>query len=273
MKRESLRILSYNIRYNNPRDGINAWPHRQARVAALLQRYQPDLIGLQEVRHEQLKSLTTALPAYGWLGVGRDDGAEAGEYAPIFYRHDRLTLTESGHFWLSATPATVGSFGWDADCVRIATWATFRDRVTNQQLLHLNTHFDHRGMVAQVESAALLHRFLAHHAAALPAVITGDFNCTPASATYQALTQPPQPADNAMHDAMAVSTTPHEGPIATFTTDFTDPLQEKIDYVFLYHGLQATPALRVTRHAILTDQEEGRYPSDHLPVLAEVDWV
>ena len=99
-----LCTLTYNIRYNNPADGANAWPQRQARVAGLLQTHQPDLIGFQEVRHEQLKALATALPAHDWLGVGRDDGVAAGEYAPIFYRRARLALQESGHFWLSETP-------------------------------------------------------------------------------------------------------------------------------------------------------------------------
>ena len=260
----ALRVISYNIRYDNPADGRNGWPQRKQPVVDLLHRYQPDLLGLQEVTHGQLTDLAAALPDYGWIGVGRDDGATAGEYVPIFYRHARLSLQTSGHFWLSATPAVAGSFGWDADCVRVTTWAIFTDQRSGTSLLHLNTHFDHRGMTAQLESARLLHEFLAQQASTIPALITGDFNCTPNSATYQALT-----ASALLADTMFTSLHPHEGPTATFTTDFAEPLQEKIDYIFLYTPA-ATPAFTVQRHAILADQQDGHYPSDHLPVLVEV---
>ena len=269
---QTLRILSYNIRYDNPRDGVNAWPHRQARVVSLLQKYQPDLIGLQEVLHDQLTTLTAALPDYGWVGVGRDDGAEAGEYAPIFYRRDRLNLQESGHFWLSETPEHPGSFGWDAACVRVATWAIFRDREIDTTLVHLNTHLDHRGMVTQRESVKLLQEFLTQRAEALPVVVTGDFNCTPTSPTYAALTKPTRDGLPGFDDAMHVSNTPHQGPTATFTTDFADPLREKIDYIFLYNPTSVSKLFTVARHTILDDQEHGRYPSDHLPVLAELEY-
>jgi len=260
----TLRVLSYNIRYATQADGRNAWPHRRQAVADLLAHYQPDLIGFQEVTHGQLTDLIAALPGYGWLGVGRDDGGSAGEYVPIFYRQARLTLQASGHFWLSATPAVAGSFGWDADCVRVTTWARLIDNVTGRVLLHLNTHLDHRGMTAQIESVHLLHAFLAEAAATIPAIITGDFNCAPDAATYAALLRVPT-----MMDAMKASRSPHEGPIATFTTDFAEPLQEKIDYIFL-HTPAGVPPLTVHRHAILEDQVDGYYPSDHLPVLADV---
>jgi endonuclease/exonuclease/phosphatase family metal-dependent hydrolase len=265
-----LCILSYNIRYNNPADGANAWPHRQTQVAALLQKYQPDLIGLQEVLHEQLTTLAALLPAYSWVGVGRDDGVAAGEYAPIFYRPDRLVLQESGHFWLSQSPEQIGSFGWDAACVRVATWARFTDTATGAQFIHLNTHLDHSGLVAQIESAKLLQTFLAHQAPTIPALITGDFNCTPDSAPYQALTTAAQAAGTAFHDALTQSVTPHEGPTATFTTNFADPLQEKIDYIFLRTRKDAATTFTVQRHVILADQQNGCYPSDHLPVWAEL---
>ena len=106
-----LRIISYNIRYNNPDDGENAWPHRKARVIDLLNRYQPDLIGLQEVRKEPLDDLIAGLPNFGWVGVGRDDGKEAGEFAAIFYRQSRLQLAQSATLWLSETPQEPGSVG------------------------------------------------------------------------------------------------------------------------------------------------------------------
>ncbi|MEZ4661710.1 MAG: endonuclease/exonuclease/phosphatase family protein [Caldilineaceae bacterium] len=265
-----LRIISYNIRYHNPNDGANAWPHRQARVIELLNRYQPDLIGLQEVRKEPLDDLMAGLPDFGWVGVGRDDGQEAGEFAAIFYRKSRLQLAQSGTFWLSEAPAQVGSIGWDASLPRIATWAEFVDAQSAARFLHLNTHFDHRGMTAQVESAHLLRRFSAERVPALPTVMTGDFNCVEGSAPYVALTAP-DGNGSPLRDAMHITQTPHEGPTGTFNGDFADPLYEKIDFVFVWKPpTDAVPAVQVQRHAILADQENGRYPSDHLPVLAEV---
>lgn len=264
-----LRIISYNIRYNNPNDGDNAWPYRQERVAALLQRHQPDLLGLQEVLHEQLTDLAAALPEFAWIGVGRDDGAEAGEYAPIFYRRDRFSVQAQGNFWLSETPDVVCSIGWDAACVRVATWAQLRDKETKSQFLFLNTHLDHRGMTAQVEGVKLLHHFLYENFSNMIALVTGDFNCTADSATYRALTHSPIRGFPFI-DLMEHSQSAHEGPTSTFTTDFADPLQAKIDYIFLRPTTPLVTNVAVFRHAILADKKNGRYPSDHLPVLAEV---
>lgn len=261
-----LRIISYNIRYNNPNDGENAWPHRKARVIDLLNRHQPDLIGLQEVRKEQLDDLIAGLPDFGWVGVGRDDGKEAGEFAAIFYRKSRLQLAQSGTFWLSETPAQAGSVGWDASLPRIATWAEFVDLPRAGRILHVNTHFDHRGMVAQVESARLLRRFVATRMPPLPTIVTGDFNCVEGSEPYLALTEAGTIAP--LQDAMHVTQRPHEGPLGSFNENFSEPVYDKIDYLFVWQPGDA--AIQLQRHVILADQQEGRYPSDHLPILAEV---
>ena len=151
-----LRVISYNVRFNNPGDGINAWPERRDRVAALLRFHEADLIGVQEALAGQLDDLDAALPGHAWLGVGRDDGATTGEYTAIFYRTDRLELLDEGTFWLSPTPSVPGSVGWDAAITRIATWARFRDLRTGTAFVHLNTHFDHVGAEARTESARLI---------------------------------------------------------------------------------------------------------------------
>lgn len=262
----SLRIISYNIRYNNPSDGTNAWPYRQERVSGLLTLYRPDLIGLQEVLHDQLHDLIERLSDFGWLGVGRDDGQTMGEYAPIFYRYTRLDLMESGTFWLSETPHVAGSFGWDADCVRIVTWAQFSDKTTSSKLLHLNTHFDHRGEQARIESAYLLRRFLAERDHDGAIIVTGDFNCTVESLPYRALTAADEVESPLLLDAMQHSQTPHHGPTGTTNHRFAEPLGNKIDYIFYY----PVTAVTVLRHAILTDHWDGVYSSDHLPVLADL---
>ncbi|MBX3015922.1 MAG: endonuclease/exonuclease/phosphatase family protein [Caldilineaceae bacterium] len=270
-----LRLISYNLRYHNPADGANAWPQRRARVGALLRAYQPDLIGLQEALHGQLLELAEQLPAYSWVGVGRGEGKCGNEYAPIFYRTDRFHCLAHATFWLSSTPDRPGSMGWDAACQRIATWARLQDQESGVTFLLVNTHFDHRGEQAQVESARLLRHFLNTATPSLPALITGDFNCTADAPAYQQLTQP-NAANWALGDAMFLSQTPHSGPLATFTTDFADPLEGKIDFIFVWprptsDQPSARPTFAVQRHAILAEQSNGTYPSDHLPVLVDVN--
>jgi len=262
-----IRVITYNIRYNTARDGENAWPHRKDRVAQLLHQYEPDLIGLQEVKQDQLTDLIQRLPDFAWVGVGRDDGKTAGEYAPIFYRRARFRLKENGTFWLSQTPNIIGSVGWDASMARIATWAKFVDLQTETILLQLNTHFDHRGMESQIHAAHLLRTFLAEQPQPSPILITGDFNCTEESATYEALTLARAHKAPPLIDTMHATQTPHIGPLATFNNDFADPLQAKIDYIFIQH--QPDNPIQVQRHVILADKQNGRYPSDHLPIMVE----
>lgn len=270
-----LRVISYNIRYNNPRDGSNGWPYRKERVAALLQNYAPDLIGLQEVLKDQLDDLVARLPAFAWVGLGRDDGQTAGEYAPIFYRRDRFDLVRAGNFWLSETPHQPGTLGWDADCVRIATWARLHHKASGNTLLMLNTHFDHQGEQAQVESALLLRRFLNDPAQRIPALITGDFNSTAQSWPYEILTVSSEAAGFPLLDTMLHTQMPHVGPRATWANNFSDPLDGKIDFIFIWHVPPTAdgthPALQVRQHAILADQSDGYYLSDHLPVMAEIE--
>lgn len=255
-----LRVISYNIRYNNPGDGINAWPERRARVAALLRFHDADLIGVQEALAGQIADLDAALPRHAWLGVGRDDGDTTGEYSAIFYRTDRLELLDEGTFWLSPTPSVPGSRGWDAAITRIATWARFRDLQSGTAFVHLNTHFDHVGTEARTESARLIVEWLGVVDGTTPVVVTGDFNAAPDSPPYEVLT-------TALRDARVASEQEPYGPGGTFSSfDVTRPLGPRIDYVFVRGPVQ------VVQQATLTESTEARYPSDHLPVLADLQW-
>lgn len=255
-----LRVMTFNIRYDNPADGSNAWPQRRTLVGHRLQRWQADLIGLQEVLAHQLDALTELMPNYGWCGVGRDDGQRSGEFAPLFYRRDRLRLQDWGNFWLSETPAQPGSFGWDAVCVRLATWASFTDLQTNTPCFACNTHFDHRGQQAQLESARLLQAQLADLAGGIPFIVTGDFNCRPDSDTYRALVTPGR---TTLYDTYTLSRQPPRGPQGTYH-GFAGRPGPRIDYIFV------SPGWTVNHHATLTAHEGRRYPSDHYPVLADL---
>lgn len=255
----SARIMSFNIRYNNPRDGEHAWPNRKEMVASMVRFHGADLIGMQEVLRSQVDDLTRLLPDYAWYGVGRDDGQNAGEFSPIFYRKGRFELLDSGEFWLSENPDEIASKSWDAAITRIATWVKFVDRKADLEFIHLNTHFDHRGEEARTRSAELILERLKTLGGSLPVVVTGDFNVPPTSEAYATMT-------SLLVDSKLVSEAEPHGPEGTFG-GFTVKLGDtgdRIDYVFVAEGI------RVLRYAALSDQWDGRYPSDHLPVMAEI---
>ncbi len=253
-----LNVMTYNIRYNNPADSLDAWPNRVERVAGLMRFHQADVIGIQEALRGQLDDLQRRLPNHRWVGVGRDDGADGGEFSPIFYNQFRLKLLDHGTFWLSETPEVPGSIGWDAAITRVATWAQFEFRPTNDVFWVFNAHFDHRGETARNESAALLRDQANALAGDAPVIITGDFNFTPDAQGYAALTTGEKP----LWDTRTLSTEPYgpEGTWAGFAVQ-SEPLTRRIDYIFMRaHWI-------VYRYGVLAEQEGGRYPSDHLPVL------
>jgi endonuclease/exonuclease/phosphatase family metal-dependent hydrolase len=259
---EPLRVMTFNIRYDNPRDSANAWPNRKDWVASLIRFHGADAVGVQEALLRQLADLDARLPGWSRVGVGRADGREAGEFSAILYRTDRLELLESGTFWLSPTPEVAGSKGWDAAIERIATWARFRDRRTGCRLLHLNTHFDHIGEQARQESARLIRRRLTTLAGGLPVIVTGDLNTTPSSVAYRIFTRDTIPGAIApLADAYTASRTGHYGPTSSWTEFKAIEPGRRIDYVMV------SPGVEVLAHGILPDSWDGRFPSDHLPVL------
>lgn len=259
-----LRVMSFNLRYNNPGDGVNAWPNRKAWVAQLIRYHDADVVGVQEALSGMLADLDTLLPGYSRVGVGRTDGKNAGEFSAILFRKDRVELLESGTFWLSPTPEAVGVKAWDAALERIATWGRFRDRASGCTYVHLNTHFDHVGKVARTESAKLIRQRLAGIAGSLPIIMTGDLNSDPSTAAYATLTSGTLDGGIApLIDGFLSSREPHYGPSGSFNS-FKEIGDGRIDYVLVSKGVE------VLKHAILTDRWNQRFPSDHLPVLASV---
>lgn len=257
-----LRVMSFNIRYDNPADGINAWPNRKDWVAGLVRYHAPDVMGVQEALAPMLVELDARLPTFARVGVGRTDGKERGEFSPIYYRIDRLELQEWGTFWLSPTPEVIGSRGWDAAIERIATWARVRDRRTSCRLLLLNTHFDHMGERAREESARLIRRRLDSLAGGDPVVITGDLNAVPSSSAYRVFTRDTIGGRLPLRDAFSVTLSPHYGPTSTWTAFRAIEPDRRIDYVMVSQNVT------VESHAIISDSWDGRFPSDHLPVIA-----
>ena len=132
-------VLSFNIRYDSPKDTGNLWIDRKEKVAAVIQFHEADLIGIQEGLFHQLEQLDSLLPAYDWIGVGRDDGQQKGEFTAIFYRKDRLQAKVEDHFWLSETPGVPGSMSWETACTRMVSYVQFHDRFTKRDFYHFNT--------------------------------------------------------------------------------------------------------------------------------------
>lgn len=252
---------SFNVRYHNPSDGEDAWPHRVEAVVAILTK--ADLVGVQEALPEMLADVDARAPGWARIGVGRDaDGG--GEFSAIYYRTGRFELVDHGTFWLSPTPDVPGSVGWDAALPRICTWGRFRDRQSGTVFVHANTHFDHQGETARRESARLLVARLTEVSGDDPLVLTGDFNVTPETETHRTLA-------SAFRDARDATETPPKGIAATWNAFGQADLTARIDYVFVRGAVRV---LRfATRDGTIGDAlgtDNRRYPSDHFPVEATV---
>lgn len=260
---QSLNVMTFNIRYNTAADSLNAWPYRKDKAASQVLFHDVTLLGVQEALHDQVLDLQQRLTSFKYVGSGRDDGKQKGEYTAIFYDTTRLQLLKAQTFWLSEQPAVPGSKGWDAAITRIVTWARFRDRKTKKQFYAFNTHFDHMGKTARKESAKLLLKKVKEIAGAYPSVITGDFNAQPSDEPVRVITDAANP--DHLTDSKTISAAPHYGPTGTFNgfrqKETTD---QPIDYIFVKNGG------RVLKHATLSQSWEGRFSSDHFPVLAVI---
>ena len=260
---KSLRVMTFNIRYNEPRDGVNAWANRKTKVAGVIRFHRADLIGVQEALVGQLRELEN-LPDFAWCGVGRTDGKAEGEFSAIFYRKSRFKLLGTSTFWLSETPSKAGSLGWDASYPRVVTWAKFYDKLSKTTFFHFNTHFDHRGEKARTESAKFLLAQIEKIAGNSQFVVTGDFNAKETTDVYKILTGKAQNSRLKLIDARYASVNEHFGGNSTFN-EFKELIPEmKIDYVFVAGGV------KVLEHGVLSDRWDGLWASDHLPVLAEI---
>ena len=255
------RLMSYNIRYDTPADGVNAWPQRKAAVAELLRMHAPDLFGIQEALPHQISELAAALPDYAWFGVGRDAGG-GGEGTPVFYRKDRFTLLRSATFWLSETPDRP-SRGWDAALNRICSYGQLEEKTGQRRLWVINCHFDHAGQTARLESARLvLSQIETINPDGEPLVLMGDFNAEPESPPMVLLKQH-------LSDSRDSSRSPPSGPSGTFSGFAVEgAVTRRIDYLFT----ESQGPVELLQHAVLNDANAGRYPSDHLPVLVRIHY-
>lgn len=255
-----VKWATFNVRYDNPADGLNNWKYRKDKVAGFIKSQHIDIVGMQEVLHNQLEDLKARLPEYAEVGVGRDDGKTKGEYSPVFFRKDKFELLDSHTFWLSQYPDSIGFIGWDGACTRIATWAKLKDKKTGKIFMAVNTHFDHVGTEARKNSALLIIKRIQEIVGNRPSVLTGDFNVSDKSEAYKTITT----NKFVMKDAYKIAKK-REGVNYTWQDFGKEPLnkREKIDFIFV------TPQIKVTE-AYIPEEAKGStgFLSDHNPHVA-----
>lgn len=263
IENKPLKVMSFNIRYDNPADGPNAWTHRKEIVVEEIKIRAVDIVGMQEVLKGQEKYLIANLPEYETYGVGRDDGADKGELCPIFFRRQRFELLEKSTFWLSETPDSIGSKAWDAVLPRIVSWVKLHDLETGEDLYFFNTHFSHVSDSARKNSAELLVKKITEIAGNQPVILSGDFNCINQSEPYQVLTGNSQNLLQ-LFDTHYISETEHFGGLQSINGFGRSRRETIIDFLF------CNSAFRVLNHGILTVRKDSVFISDHYPVLATV---
>ncbi len=256
---QELKILTYNIRYDDQKNTETSWSQRKEMLTGQLRFYNPDIFGTQEGLLNQLQYIDSVLVDHQYVGHGRDDGKEKGEFCAIFYNEKKIRPVKQSTFWLSPTPELV-SMGWGSKFNRICTYALFEIIATNKYIWVFNAHFDHIAELAQEESAKLvIEKIKELNTENYPVVFMGDLNSIPESSQIQYIS-------GIVNDSKSISIEPPFGNEGTFNGfEFNKPLKSRIDYIFTSKN-----NLKVRKYAVLSDSKNCLYPSDHLPVYVEM---
>ena len=256
---QDLKVMTYNIRLDVKSDGENSWSNRKDFFSSQIKFYEPAIFGVQEAMPIQISDLTTSLPEYDHIGIGRD-GVGKGEASAIFFDKSRFKVSNEQTFWLSETPDKV-SKGWDASYIRICTFGLFQDKQTKQTFWVFNTHLDNNGVAARTNGIELiLAKMKKVNKKNYPVILTGDFNSEPDTPLLINLKK-------VMTDTRDVSEAKPFGPIGSFNGfKFDEPVTRLIDYIFVDNSKR----IKVKKYAVLSDSKNLKYPSDHLPVYVEL---
>ena len=252
---QKIKVITYNLRYDNAGDNQNQWKYRTGKVDSLFKKYSPDILGIQEGLNNQVNDVQQMLPDFFHVGVGRDDGKTKGEFSAIFFRKEKFDLIESNTFWLSPTPSIIASKGWDAAITRICTYAKVKYKKNDTEFFVFNTHFDHIGETARQESAKLILQKINEIANGFPIIVCGDFNSEPNSGGYQTIIHSNQPK--------LFDTYSNKQDSCTFTGFAVNGnICKRIDFIFRNENFTTT------NFQIIGDNNGKFYPSDHKPVMA-----
>ena len=259
--KEVLKIATFNLRMDTPSDGENAWFHRKDMVNDLIRFYGFDLFGTQEGFTHQLNDILR-LSDYRFIGVGRDDGKDAGEHCAIFYRSDRFKVLDQGDFWLSEHPEKPGR-GWDGTCCnRICTWGKFEDLKNHKQFYFFNVHYEYEGDVARRESSNLMISRIKSIAGNQPVFLTGDFNAFPTEEPIRILND-----SGFLNASYKITKEAPFGPVCTYHGyDSTIKTEERLDYIWV------TDSIQIDKYGVLTNTLYGHTPSDHFPVMVVAEF-
>lgn len=259
--KEVLKIATFNLRMDTPSDGENAWFHRKDMVNDLIRFYGFDLFGTQEGFTHQLNDILR-LSDYRFIGVGRDDGKDAGEHCAIFYRSDRFKVLDQGDFWLSEHPEKPGR-GWDGTCCnRICTWGKFEDLKNHKQFYFFNVHYEYEGDVVRRESSNLMISRIKSIAGNQPVFLTGDFNAFPTEEPIRILND-----SGFLNDSYKITKEAPFGPVCTYHGyDSTIKTEERLDYIWV------TDSIQIDKYGVLTNTLYGHTPSDHFPVMVVAEF-
>lgn len=257
----NLRVMTFNIRTDSRTDGRNNWEMRYLKVGAFLNKSKSDIIGLQEVKDNQLQDIAASLKDYGFMGVAREDGKQKGEFNPIFYRKSRFNLLRSGTFWLSPQ-SEEPSIGWDAKYKRIATWAILQDKATMKSVVVVNTHLDHEGALSRVNGVTLIKQRVSRMTNELPVILMGDLNTTDSDPVYAKILTGYFPMQDTHKAAEEL-----KGPEETFNGFGLCPDEARIrkDFIFV------STRVRVKKEEVWPSAlKHGFYLSDHNAVSADI---
>lgn len=255
---QKLSLMTYNIKLDYPKEGENSWANRKPFFINQIKFHEPDILGVQEAMPNQMKDMSELLEDYDYVGVGRDDGNDEGEYSAIFYNKNKFEVFKSSTFWLSKTPNEV-SMGWDAVCNRICTYALFEEKSSKQKFWVFNTHFDHVGVEARNNSAILIiEKIKEFNNENLPVILSGDFNMEESNESIQFI-------EEHLTDSKDVAKLTF-GPTGTFNNfEFDKPVTRRIDFIFV------SPQIKIDKYGVLSDSWDCKYPSDHLPVFVKLN--
>jgi endonuclease/exonuclease/phosphatase family metal-dependent hydrolase len=256
---QEVTLMTYNIKLDYPKEGENSWENRKDWMMGQVNFYEPDIFGVQEAMPNQMRYMDSTMTAYNYVGVGRDDGKDEGEYSAIFYDKNKFKIITSSTFWLSQSPDQV-SIGWDAVNNRVCTYALFEEVKSKAQFWVFNTHFDHVGKEARMNSVKLImEKIKSLNDKNHPVVLMGDFNLEPETENIQMIKLD-------MNDSREVSEVEPFGPEGTFNGfQFEQPVSRRIDYIFV-----SKTNIEVKKYAVLSDSKDLKYPSDHLPVYVKI---
>lgn len=246
-----IKVMSFNVRYANNYDGINSWDNRKEPLINLIKRNTPEIVGLQECLHQQIKTIDSSLSNYSYIGIGRDDGATKGEYSPILYDTNKYELISHSTFWLSPTPNSI-TVGWDASMERICTWGKLQRKSDGLKIIVFNTHFDHLGEKARLESSNLIMKTIDNMCDSTDRIVLmGDFNCDINSMPIKVILGSFKTVHN------------HISPRGTFNGFDNDmTINKRIDFIFVKN-------LSISNYIHINDRRpNGDFISDHLPVMA-----